>query len=598
MEQRGERSLTHRIRRQDLEKLIATATGKRLPTCVLAGGRVLNLFTGELELADVALYGERIAYVGDLKNGGIQLPDSHRVIDVTDKVLVPGYIEPHAHPFQLYHPVTLAQDVLKRGTTTLINDNLLFFTRMDPEHWTRLLAELDRLPVKMLWWARLDAQSHLNEDSRYLFSGDRVAEELRRSSVVQAGELTDWISLLEEDENQTRWVSEARKRGIRVEGHAPGASFRTLSRLAAAGVTGDHESISTEEVLDRLRLGYITTLRHSSLRPDLPKLIQGLLQWPGEIPWQRLMLTTDGPTPPYLRAGFVDYALKTAMEAGCPPVRAYQMVTLNPASYYRVDEHLGAIAPGRIADINILSSLEEPVPERVLVDGELVAEAGSLLCTFPEVDWAGYPTLQLRWKGWVRPKHLDKLPQASEGKIPVLRLLNPVITKLEWRESPTGSGWHLPLGEAELLVALADRKGKWITKAVVKGFGRDIDGLVSTYNGSEDLLLFGRDPKAMARAANRALEQGGGITWVQNGEEVYNLPLPLAGKTSLLPMSQLIPQTEEFLRRMKEHDHPFHDPIYTFLFLSSTHLPQVRLTADGLMQIKEKKVLVPAERLS
>ncbi len=203
MEQRGERSLTHRIRRQDLEKLIATATGKRLPTCVLAGGRVLNLFTGELELADVALYGERIAYVGDLKNGGIQLPDSHRVIDVTDKVLVPGYIEPHAHPFQLYHPVTLAQDVLKRGTTTLINDNLLFFTRMDPEHWTRLLAELDRLPVKMLWWARLDAQSHLNEDSRYLFSGDRVAEELRRSSVVQAGELTDWISLLEEDENQS-----------------------------------------------------------------------------------------------------------------------------------------------------------------------------------------------------------------------------------------------------------------------------------------------------------------------------------------------------------------------------------------------------------
>ena len=118
----------------------------------------------------------------------------------------------------------------------------------------------------------------------------------------------------------------------------------------------------------------MTTLRHSSLRPDLPELIKGLLQWNGEIPWHRLMLTTDGPTPPYLRKGFVDYVLRTAMEAGCPPVRAYQMVTLNPACYYRLDEHLGAIAPGRIADINILSSLEEPVPERVVADGEPVAE--------------------------------------------------------------------------------------------------------------------------------------------------------------------------------------------------------------------------------
>lgn len=589
--------MTNRIRYHHLDKLIRTATGKLLPTRVLMGGRVLNVFTGELERADVALCDERIAYVGDMKKGGLQLPDSRRIIDVTDKVLVPGYIEPHAHPFQLYHPVTLAAEVLGRGTTTLINDNLFFFTLLDPDEWSRLLEALDRLPVKMLWWARLDAQAHLDEDFRFLFGDDRVSGELKRPSVVQAGELTDWMPLLEGEENRTRWVGEARRRGIRVEGHAPGASSRTLSRLAAAGVTGDHESISAEEVLDRLRLGYMTTLRHSSLRPDLPELIKGLLQWNGEIPWHRLMLTTDGPTPPYLRKGFVDYVLRTAMEAGCPPVRAYQMVTLNPACYYRLDEHLGAIAPGRIADINILSSLEEPVPERVVADGEPVAERKSLLRSFPGVDWAGYPTLNRRWKGWVRPEHLEKLPGGTEGKIPILRLLNPVITKLEWKEPPEGTRSSLPLGEGDLLVALADREGKWITKSLVRGFGRDIDGLVSTYNGSDDLLLVGRNPEAMARAANRALEQGGGIIWEQNGEEVYNLPLPLAGKTSLLSLSELIPRTEEFLRRMKEHDHPFHDPIYTFLFLSSTHLPQARLTAEGLMHIKEKKVLIPAERL-
>ena len=230
--------MTNRIRYHHLDKLIRTATGKSLPTRVLMGGIVLNVFTGELERADVALCDERIAYVGDMKKGGLQLPDSRRIIDVTDKVLVPGYIEPHAHPFQLYHPVTLAAEVLGRGTTTLINDNLFFFTLLDPDEWSRLLEALDRLPVKMLWWARLDAQAHLDEDFRFLFGDDRVSGELKRPSVVQAGELTDWMPLLEGEENRTRWVGEARRRGIRVEGHAPGASSRTLSRLAAAGVTG------------------------------------------------------------------------------------------------------------------------------------------------------------------------------------------------------------------------------------------------------------------------------------------------------------------------------------------------------------------------
>ncbi|PTX50646.1 adenine deaminase [Melghirimyces profundicolus] len=586
------------IREQSLEPLIQTATGKRTPTRVLAGGDVFNVFTGDLERADVALCDNRIAYVGDLKQAGIQPANPASVIDVSGKVLVPGYIEPHAHPFLLYNPVTLAREVVKRGTTTLINDNLFFFSRMKMEEWSRLLRKLNKLPVKMFWWARLDAQARLPESREPLFDEERVMEELSRPAVLQAGELTDWVPLLEAEEKRVRWVEESRKKGIRVEGHAPGASRRTLACLAAAGVTGDHESITAEEVWDRLRLGYMTTLRHSSLRPDLPELIQGLMKGNREVPWHRLMMTTDGPTPPYLKKGFVDYLIRTAIEAGCPPARAYQMATVNPAVYYRLDEHLGAIAPGRVADINVLDSLEEPDPVQVVAEGEPVAKEGHLLVNGPEVDWKGYSSLKHRWNAGLCSEHLAHLPKGSGGRVPVIHLLNPVITKMEW-EDVTSHGirpFHAP-GEEDLLVALVDREGKWMTKSLIRGFGKNIDGLASTYNGSEDLLLFGRDPEAMARAGNRALEQGGAITWVQGREEVYNLPLPLGGKTSLLHMEELIPRTEDLVRKLKEFGHPFHDPVYTFLFLSSTHLPQVRLTAGGLVRVKDKKVLVLPDRL-
>jgi adenine deaminase len=309
--------------------LIEVAAGRKPPSLVIRGGQVLNVFTGRLEQKDVAVSERRIAWVGPLQESGLLLDESVQIVEADGLVLVPGYIEPHAHPFQLYHPVTLAEAALVRGTTVLIHDNLFFFSCMEPEEAFRLLEAMADSPVKHFWWCRFDPQALLSAENERLYENGRVRAFLRYPAVVQAGELTDWLPLLEGDEKMAGWVREAHRLGKRVEGHAPGASYRTLSRLAAAGVTGDHESITAEEVWRRLELGYMVTLRHSSIRPDLPELIRGLAD--RDVPWNRLMLTTDGATPPYFRNGFTDYILRVAMEAGCPPVRAYQMVTITPA---------------------------------------------------------------------------------------------------------------------------------------------------------------------------------------------------------------------------------------------------------------------------
>ncbi|MCK9910732.1 amidohydrolase family protein, partial [Microbacteriaceae bacterium K1510] len=227
----------------------------------------------------------------------------------------------------------------------------------------------------------LDPQARSKTRS-YAYTKQGLSEMIDHPLVVQGGELTDWRAVLEEEEEMLFGLKRVRDRGKRMEGHHPGASIETLNIAAAAGVTACHESISAEDVKQRLRLGMYATLRHSSIRPDLPELITGMQRL--QIPWtSRLMLTSDGNTPPMMRHGFMDYTIRVAIESGVPAIDAYVMATLNPAVYYGLDAELGGIAPGRIADILFLRSPEDPAPELVIANGQREMEAGRLLGTLP-----------------------------------------------------------------------------------------------------------------------------------------------------------------------------------------------------------------------
>ncbi|PTM57483.1 adenine deaminase C-terminal domain-containing protein [Desmospora activa] len=568
--------------------VIETTMGRRPPTVWFKGGQVLNVYTGAVEYQDVWVGGSQIAFVGSREEGKLNPDSSTKVVDVEGMVLVPGYIEPHSHPFQLYNPVSLTEKVLPLGTTAMIHDNLYFFRSLDDDRWQEWRERLTASAVHHFWWARLDAQARLDADEDP-FTLERVKLAMSHPSTLQAGELTDWMPLLSGDQKRVAMVEQAHRYGKRVEGHSPGASYRTLSRLAAAGVTGDHESITVEEVLHRLRLGYMTTLRYSSLRPDLPDLIRGLLQQQAPVPWHRLMMTTDGPTPPALRQGHVDAMIRVAIQAGCPPEHAYGMVTLNPAVYFGLDAHIGGIAPGRSADINVLRSLEDPTPIQVFVRGERAAQSGRLLVEQPQPDWERFPPLISA--PWRLQKKDVALSLEKGEQAPVIHLVNPVITQLKWEAVDE-------VDEERLFVSLIDPAGQWTTQAFLRGFARGIDGLASSYNGSGDLLLLGRDPDAMVKAGQRVLDNGGGIAWFQGGGESFFLPLPIGGKMSDQPIDDLIEKSEELVTKLKNFDHPFHDPIYTFLFLSSTHLPQVRLTRDGLVRIKDGAIIRPATPLT
>src|SRR5437660_7995037 len=363
-------------------KLTDVARGALPADLVIRGGTLLNVYTGELYPATVAVKGERIAYVGGRED---MVGPRTTVLDATDKVLVPGYIDPHVHPAPVTTPSALARFVLPRGTTSVFADTLQLLELGGVRAFLRVADALTGAPLKFYWMVRPHAQSRTADEARRFPLRDLV-KALAHPRAVAVGEVTRWPDAWSGRPDLLRRLALAPARLPRVEGHTAGAAGEKVAAIAAAGFTSDHEPITAREVLERARHGIAVMLRESSLRPDLNGLLDALKEAPALV--SRLMLTCDGSMPAFIEAnGFMDHAVRLALDRGVPPIDAYRMATLNAATYFGLDGDLGGIAPGRYADVCVLRDLAEPRPEMVIAGGRVAADRGEMLARMPAVPW-------------------------------------------------------------------------------------------------------------------------------------------------------------------------------------------------------------------
>ena len=566
---------------EDRRRLGAIARGERPAELYLRGGSLLNVFTGEIYPAHVAIAGERIAYVGLRED---MVGARTRVVDVEGRVLVPGYIDPHVHPANLVTPSAFARHVLPLGTTTLVADTLQFWQTGGAKAVRAVANAFARAPLKFFWMLRVHGQTR-TRDERPQFPLRELARTLAHPWMLALGEVTRWPEAYRSDVELLRRLDLALAQGRRVEGHTAGASAEKLPAIALAGLTSDHEPITAQEVLDRARQGIAVMLRESSLRPDLSGLLDALKDAPALA--SRLMLTADGSMPSFIRTyGFVDNLIRLAMAGGVAPVDAYRMATLNPATYYGLDAHVGSIAPGRFADICVLPDLAEPRPAMVIARGRVAGIEGRLTTPVPEPRWSRIFTsasarLAGRWQA--RPEDFE-LPRRPT--YPVLRLVSAVISRLEERALQPG----------DLHAALFDRAGRWIAPGVVAGFADRVDGLAATTTTDFNILVLGRSPAAMARAVNRLKQRGGGIVLVDGERVAYELPLPIGGimaRGSLLEAAEL----EDGLRAaLVARGYAHHEPVFSLFFMAADFLPAVRLSPVGVWDVKRGRVLLPSRR--
>src|SRR5262245_7993352 len=562
-------------------RLTAVARGEAAADLFLRGGTLLNVYTGELHPAHVAVAGGRVAYVGSRDD---MVGPRTRVLEVAGRLLVPGYIDPHVHPAHLVTPSALARHVLPLGTTTVFADTLQIWELGGLKSSRARADPLGRSPITFDCLIRSHSQSRSTDEPKRYNVAD-LARALGHPATVALGEVTRWPDAWRGEPEMLKRLDLARRLRLRVEGHTAGASGEKMGAIAAAGFTPDHAPIKAKEVRERARNGIAVMLRESSLRPDLAGLLGALKDAPGLA--SRAMLTADGSMPAFIRDhGFVDHLLRVAMEGGVPPIDAYRMATINAATYYGLDAQLGGVAPGRQADVCVLRDLADPRPEMVIARGRVVAEDGHLTIAVREPAWRRVFTspearLAVRWRA-----HASDFVLPPRERYPVVRLVSAVITRLEER----------PLGPDDLFAALIDRGGRWVAPAVVAGFGDRVDGLASTITTDFNILVLGRQPESMARAVNRVIELRGGVVLVEGDASAFELPLPLGGLMRPEPLVDTARLEDGLRAALVARGYPHHEPLFTLFFLSADFLPHVRLTPRGVWDVKQTRVLLPARR--
>ncbi|WP_027410398.1 adenine deaminase C-terminal domain-containing protein [Anoxybacteroides tepidamans] len=572
----------YRWKSEQLREQMSTIDGKRSPMKLLKNATYLHSYLRQWVKGNIWIHHDRIVYAGERLPSNLEQCE---VVDCSNYYLVPGYIEPHAHPFQLYNPQTLAEYAAKFGTTTMISDNLFLVLQLPKKKAFSFLKKMESFPTTMYWWCRLDGQTELQKEEER-FSYATVKEWLKQKSVLQAGELTGWPRLLAGDDTILHWIQEAKHLNKLVEGHLPGASEKTLTKMALAGVDCDHEAMTGKEVYYRLLHGYTVSLRYSSIRPDLPTLLEEIKQL-GIEQYDRFIFTTDGSPPSFYEQGLIDQMIRIAIEKGVPIIDAYHMATINVARHYRMEHLYGSITTGRVANINFLRKKEDPMPVSVLSKGIWLKRDGVCENVFSPIDWDcyGMSPLRLTWQ-----LSMDDL----QFSMPFgMYMENSVITRPYSILIDTAHD-ELSTDHDESFLMLVDRNGKWRVNTVVKGFATHVKGLVSSYSNTGDILLIGKSKRDMLLAFERMNEIGGGIVLAENGEIIHEIPLPLGGMMSRKSIDLLIDEENTLKELLKQRGYRFADPIYSLLFFQSTHLPYIRITQKGIYDVMNKTILFPS----
>ncbi len=578
---------------RDLKRLIQGAIGEAKADLIVTGGKLVNVYSGEIaDGVDIAVIDGRICYVGP--SAAHARGQKTEVLDARGLYIAPGFIDGHTHIGHYCRPFEHLESYVAHGTTALVASGDELSTVFGYRGLKFFLDEVERHPVRVYTLVSMVApQDPLLCDTASLSIAE-IAEALNDPRVLGMGEIVSWIRLLKCDEELLASIELARRNRQIIHGHTSGARDQKLCAIAATGISSCHEPIRFEDALERLRLGYWTMLREGSLRQDLEATLKPLIA--SQVSLQRLILVTDGLAPDDVAEhGHMDYVVRRAMEVGLSPMQAIQAVTLNPALYSGLEQEMGGIAPGRWADMALLEDLEQCHVHGTLVAGKWAAKEGvSVVCRDP----ARLPEEMLNALAVSAPivPAIFRVPCSNaSAKIRVMELINQTIT-VETVMNVSAAGGHIEanVNEDLLKVALFDRHHRDEEPAIgfLKGFGVKLGAVGATTNLDENtLMIVGSNDEDMALCANTLIECGGGISVVDRGRVIENLEFPFGGVFSLKPWREVGTKLQRIQSCLREHGSSFDKPLYALAFLTFVTLPTLRITARGLVNAKERRIV-------
>ena len=573
----------------ELKNLIDAAAGRRKADLVIKNCRIVNVFNGDINLGEVAIYDGKIIGMGTVEY------DGKEIFDAGGKYLVPGFIDAHIHIESSYiSPEQLGRIIVPCGTTSIIADPHEIANVCGLRGLRYMLDAAQRTKLNIIYAMPSCVPATPFEDAGAIFEAEDMAELLGDENIFGLGEFMNAPGIINCDDKVLDKILLAQKFGKLIDGHAPNVSGKSLNAYLCAGIVGDHECRTLAEMNERIAKGMYVLIREGSACHDLKTLIKGVT--PANS--RRVLLCSDDRQPKtILELGHMDSNVRLCVEKGLDSITAIQMATLNVAEAFRLYDR-GAIKIGARADLILLDDLKNFRADKVWIGGELVADNGKYL---PEIIPADISSV----RGSVKVKDFsaDRLKMhLSSGKANVIKILpGGIVSKKIIAEIKLDDSGDFIFDSAQDIckVAVIERHketGK-IGLGLLSGYGIKRGAIaVSVAHDSHNIIAAGVSNEEIFCAVNALIKMEGGMVLVKDGEVISSIPLPIGGLMSNLSGEEL----KEKLDALHEKAHAELgisrevEPVMTLTFMSLPVIPEIKLTARGLFDYDSFK-FIPIE---
>ncbi|SPD74697.1 conserved hypothetical protein [uncultured Desulfobacterium sp.] len=575
---------------KDSKALMKVATGEEKADMAVINARLLNVYSGELlDNYSVGIKGKWIAYVGN--NPKDIIGEKTEILDADGRTLIPGLIDGHTHLAFFVSACEFLKHAMKGGTTTIISETLEAFPVGGYEGLMDFISSLTDQPIKI--FSTVTVMASISEKVRGV-SLETIRSLMARSDILGMGE-TYWQSVLQEPDRILPLFNETLFAGKVLEGHSAGAKGTKLMAYIASGISSCHEPINAEEALERLRLGLHVMIREGSVRRDLAAISR--IKDYG-VDFRRLILVSDGLEPKDLiEKGGMEFIVQKAIDCGFDPITAIQMATLNVAEHFSLDNLIGGIAPGRYADMVIIPDPNTIQAQYVISNGSIIAQDGRVLIPPRQHSFSRKSMSSINLPKRFHPSDFKIAVKGDykEVEVRIIEQVTDLITKEVKRSLPVDDGEIKSDVDQDILkVAAIDRThlpGKLFV-GLVKGFCLK-DGAFATSGAwdTSDIVVIGANDDDMALAVNRIYGLQGGAVVCAAGKIMAELPLPILGIMSDMPLMILMQELDKIKTATSGLGIPFKDPLTTLAVLTTAAIPYLRICEEGLVNLKDGKSL-------
>ncbi|MBR3593241.1 MAG: adenine deaminase [Clostridia bacterium] len=570
-------------------ELSAVALGKTPAETVIKNARLINVCTAEImENTDVAVHSGRIALVGDASHC---IGDGTTVIDARGAYIAPGMLDGHIHiESSMLSAGEYARAVIPHGTVGIYYDPHEICNVLGVDGVKMMMADAARTPLKAMLTlpSCVPAVPGFEDNGATVTSAD-IRREITADEVVGLGEMMNFPGIHMSNEETHAITGETLKAGKIVTGHysIPDTGMG-LSAYIAAGIRCCHESTRAEDALAKMRLGMYAMLREGSAWHDLKEVGRAITEH--EVDLRFACLISDDTHPhTLLEQGHLDHIVRRAIEEGIDPVTAIQMVTINCAQCFQMDHELGSITPGKCADIIFIDNLESFKIEKVMIDGELVAENGKMKSAFPAFEYPA-SAMQTMHVGEKITADTFKIKTDAEDSatVRVIEIIPARVGDYERKMTlKVTDGCLCSDTEQDVLKTFVFERHKATGShgvGFVKGFNIKCGAMASTVaHDAHNLLVVGTNDEDMALAANTLIACGGGMCAVRDGKVLGCVELPLAGLMNIKTAEEMSATVEKLEEAWKDIGCDIVSPFMTMALIPLACLPELRLTNRGLV---------------